>query len=344
MTTQQSNFNSRADSAASLLKADLSKRFGKEIPEAKVVVDSNGQPPKPLPPQGSYMRQMIENQRAQQQAERQGQPTPEQVLGDQPQAPPAERAVDGSVVPTDQMSPHVPVEQDLSDRAQSRFSELTQNLKAKEQELQLLMANLENESKTRKSLETRLQDLENQHHAILQSNLESLDPETRLQVMMDAKNREYFANLEERLMGRIAPHIQNLQQTQAQTEMERLSRKYPNFSIGVHVPLIDMFRSKNPHSSIEQAYKAIAEPHELVTNGAALSHAAAPPIAAPGSGQRALKYQPQPQSNPEEEMVADAQRVAKLMRSDNPEDRKVGLRLADKNIADRLRGRNSHVM
>lgn len=341
MTSTQTNFSQRADSAALALKGDLSKKLGKELPSTQVVVDSNGQPPKPLPPQGSYMRQMVEQQRAQQQA-RQGQPTPQHVLGDQPVTPPVERNVDGSVVGTDQSSPHVPVEQDLSNRAQERFSELTQNLRSKEHELQSLIQRLEDESRGRKSLEEKLQALQQQHEAMLQSNLESLDPETRIQVMQDARNREYFAQLENRILSRLQPTIQTLQQSQSQMEIDKLARKYPNFDPTVHVAYIDMYRSKNPNSSIEQAYKAIAEPHELVT-ATSPAHAAVPPIAAPGSGQRALKYQPTPQSDPEEEMRADARRIAELMRSDDPRKRLEGQRLADKNIADRLRGINSHV-
>jgi hypothetical protein len=45
---------------------------------------------------------------------------------------------------------------------------------------------------------------------------------------------------------------------------------------------------------------------------------------------------PQPESNPETEMVEDARLMAKLRASSNPEDNKRGLRLADKNIQQRL--------
>src|SRR5690242_3852666 len=64
------NFNARSDAAAHALKDQLSKQLGKEIPKRPVPVDADGQPARPLPPEGSYARMAIEQQRREAQANR----------------------------------------------------------------------------------------------------------------------------------------------------------------------------------------------------------------------------------------------------------------------------------
>ena len=65
----ESQFNQRADNAALALKKQLSQERGVEIPERKVEVGPDGQPPKPPPPEGSYARQAYDQALAAQAAQ-----------------------------------------------------------------------------------------------------------------------------------------------------------------------------------------------------------------------------------------------------------------------------------
>ena len=116
----------------------------------------------------------------------------------------------------------------------------------------------------------------------------------------------------------------------------QLSGKYPAFDVQIHGPLIEMFRGKNQHASVEQAFKAIAEPEELVVRSA-VPASAVPPIVAPGVGTPATsRYVTEPQSDPEQEMREEAAQIRKLMESADPADHRTGQRLVEKNLADRL--------
>jgi hypothetical protein len=337
MTEQEtpSQFNQRADNAALALKGDISQQIGRDLPSRQVEVGPDGRPPKPPPPEGSYARQEYDRQRAAAAAAAQQQQV---VLGDQPEAGALEHAADGSQAPP-LLPPGTPPQeqagQPVSDKANARIQELTQKLRAQEQELQAAMAQAQEASNTRADLEKRFNTLEEQHRTMLQSNLENLDPETRLQVMQDARMREYMDEMEKRILSSVMPHVQEVKESNAQNEMMRLAHKYPAFDLQVHGPSIDMFRGKNPSSSIEQAFKAIAEPEELVTRQVAAA-AAVPPVVPPGGGGVLPRYMPEPQSNPEQEMIEEAGRARDLMTSDNPRDHKAGLRMFDANIAARL--------
>jgi hypothetical protein len=320
-----SKFNERADGAAEALKNTMG------IAPTKVEVGPDGRPPAPPPPPGSYAAMMREQQRAE--AEAKGNP-----LGDQPVAGTVDNMVDGSVAP-----PTPPAEQQTpgsdpseSPNVQRRFQELTQRLRVADQEKQAAEMQAKNLSSTNKELTTRLDAIEQQHQTMLQENLESMDPETRAMVMQDARMSELMAGVEKRLMDSIMPHVQGLEQANTQRSMMELGSKYPAFDIQIHGPLIDMFRGKNPHCSVDQAYRAIAEEEELVTRTQSSSTPIPPTVAPGGAGNGIPRYVPQPESNPETEMVEDARLMAKLRASSNPEDNKRGLRLADKNIQQRL--------
>ncbi len=333
MTEQEkpSQFNQRADNAALALKGDISTQIGRELPSRQVEVGPDGRPPPPPPPEGSYARQAYDQQRAAaaQQAV---------VLGDQPIAGAPEHAADGSQAPP--LIPPGPPPQEqagqpVSSNAEARIHELTQKLRAQDQELQAVLAQASEASTTRTDLENRLKGLQEQHATMLQANLENLDPETRLQVMQDARMREYFETFKQEMLDTVMPHVRGLQDQSAQNDMMRLSGKYPAFDLQVHGPSIDMFRGKNPSTSIEQAFKAIAEPEELVTRSVAAA-AAVPPVVPPGGGGVLPRYMPEPQSNPEKEMIEEAGRARDLMTSQDPRDHKMGLRTFDANIASRL--------
>ncbi|MCP4899953.1 MAG: hypothetical protein GY906_23540 [bacterium] len=323
-----SNFDARADSAALALRQSLQGQ-GRQMPDtAPVEVGPDGQPPASLPPEGSYARQSVELQRRAEQAAVQ----------------PADPAVDGSMeprLPSPGQAPQQPNADATSPRAEQRIKELVDQLRLRDQELQQVREEGKVAGDTATQLQQRLQNLEEQHQQMLQANLENLDPETRMQVMQDARLSQRMDEMEQRLMGRIQPQLQDLNTQAARNEMQALGDNYPAFDYQIHSPLIDMFRRKNPHCTIDQAFRAIAEPDELVTRSVA-SASAVPPTIAPGNGElAAARFAPQPEpqtTSPEDELVADARRIAKLRRSTDPAEQKEGMALIDQNLKQRLGG------
>lgn len=337
-----SQFNQRADNAALALKRQLSQERGVEIPERKVEVGPDGQPPKPPPPEGSYARQAYDQMRREQQAQaaqmmqQQGDP----ALGQQPLAGTREQALDGSQappLPQQAQPPQGPEPQELSPNAQQRFAKLTQDLRDRDRDLQTVLEQAKSNETTLAETQAKLNALQEQHGQMLQANLENLDPETRMQVMQDARMQEHLANFEKRILSHIQPQISGLQENRAHDELMRLTGKYPRFDVQVHGPLIEMFRGKNQHASVEQAFKAIAEPEELVIRDA-VPAIAVPPAVAPGASMVSpqSRYIPEPQSDPEQEMVDEAAMIGRLNRSGDPADQKTGARLVHKNLLDRL--------
>lgn len=324
MTNQPSNFNARSDHAARALKADLSRQLGKDIPSRQVQVDANGQPAPPLPPEGSYARMALEQQR-QAQAQR-------PQLQDQPQAQQEDVRAPEPAPEARQPEP------EQSSNAQRRFSELTQTLRQKDQELQAERAQRQALEAERAKELARLQAMEQQYQQLVGQNLEALDPETRQQVLMDARLKEVEVGVENRLMGKLTPVLTRLQQSATQGEYAKLSQKYQGFDPQVHPELIEIFRGENPHCTVEQAFKAVATPDEL--QGRQSDRAAAiPPIALPtGNGNAAPRYIPPPQAqenSKEAELSRLRERAFQLTHSAKPEDR----REANKAVEELIRAR-----
>jgi hypothetical protein len=326
----QSQFTARADNAALKLRQSLQQQGRQVADNAPVLVDATGKPPAPPPPEGSYMSQIVQQQRAED----------AQQLGDQPVAGTTEQMIDGSQAPPladgEEQTPE-PAQEQLSDNANRRIRELIAELKAKEAENSQLLDLGRKQGETLAQMQRRMEALQAQHEQLVQSNLDHLDPETRMEVMQDARLKEALAGMEQRIMGQLMPKLQKVEQNNVQAEMMRLGEDYPAFDIQIHGPLIDMFRGKNPHCSIEQAFRAIAEPNELISRAAA-SAAAVPPVVPPGNMGARPRYQPEPtqQSNPEEELVEEAQRIRKLRESTNPGEQKMGMDLVHEHLKRRL--------
>jgi hypothetical protein len=291
----------------------MKDRNGQPLQPRSVPVGADGQPERPLPPEGSYARQAIERQRAATAAAR-------PAIADQPDAPPAAQAPSPNGQPPADQEPQT--DPQLTPNAQRRFGELTQTLRQKDQELQALSARQRQLEEAAAADRARAEAAEARFNSVVQQNLEALDPETRMQVMQDARMQEEMTKLENRLLGKIAPVLGTMQQRAAQSDLERVAQKYPAFDTGVHGPLIEMFREKNPNCSVEQAFRAIAEPEELaVGSGRAPT---IPPIANPSAGNAAPRYVPQPsqQTSPEQEVEQDRKRAFDLARSTNAKDRR----------------------
>lgn len=265
----------------------------------------------------------------------------QRIVGDQPPAGTPEQALDGSMAPKLPQTGQIPqgqAEEATSPRAERRIKELVDQLREKDQALQQAIEQGKKLGETAEQWGQRFKALEEQHSQMVQANLDNLDPETRMQVMQDARMRQYFEAFEQRILGKIQPQLQQLNTEAARNEMRALANKYPKFDYQIHGPLIDMFRGKNPHCTIDQAFRAIAEPEELVTREAA-SAAAVPPVVAPGGGSMAnVRFAPQPEqrSDPQAELVEEAQRLKKLRASTDPAEQKQGMNLIHEHLKRRL--------
>lgn len=323
---QQSAFNQRADTAALALKdqlgRELSTRTGQQVvlPPSPVPVNEAGNPVGQLPPEGSYARQAFDQQQqlAQQQAVQQAQHAQDPTQGSPPPEPPQ------------------PAE-DLSPRAQERISSLVSQLRQKDQEFQQLQQQQSQQSSTVEELQAQLTAQKNLMQNVLEQNLENLDPETRAQVMADARISQQVALSEQKILRTVGPQLQRLVERNEQLEKSQLSGRYRGYDPGTHDVLIDEFRRGNPNCSIEQAFRAVATPDELSVAGNRPANAP-PPQMPPSNGSTAPRYIPTPsqQVDPAEQMRADAARAAELARSLDPQDQKEANRLWHKNLSDRL--------
>jgi len=325
-----SDFDARADSAALALRAKL-KGQGRELPDkAPVQVDSNGRPPAQPPPQGSYARQAWELEQRRLAAA--VQPPPTGRAG--------QRAEDLQVDEPPSNQPPQPEAEPTSSRAEQRIQELVGQLRQKERDLAEALAMGKTATETATQFQQRLTALEKQHQEMLQANIDHLDPTTRAEVLADARITERMDALEQRILGRIQPTLASLSQSAVQSEMSVLARKYPAFDYTTHAPLIEQFRHSNPRCSIEQAFRAIAEPEELGVRTASRAQAV-PPTIPPGGGELGtVRFAPnrpvQPRS--EDELVEESRRIAQLRRDTDPAKQKEGLKLLDEHLKKRLGG------
>ena len=227
-----------------------------------------------------------------------------------------------------------------SPRAEARIQELVAQLREKDQALQKSMEMGKQATETATQFQARLQALEQQHQQMLQQNLESLDPETRAAVLADARLSQRLDEFKRDLLGQIAPRLQQLDASAAQAELHALAQKYPGFVYQTHAPLIAQFRASNPRCSIEQAFRAVAEPEELGTRQPARA-GAVPPFVPPGNGEHGLaRYAPMKkiEAKPEDELVEEARRIKELRASTDPAKQKEGMQLLDQHLKRRLGG------
>lgn len=227
----------------------------------------------------------------------------------------------------------------VSQRAQERITSLVSQLRQKDQEFQQLQQQQSQQSATAEELRAKLQAQEQLMQQMLNQNLENLDPETRAQVMADARVSQAVAASEQRILSTLRPQLQVLQERNVQLEKSGLSGHYPGYDPVTHDALIDEFRRRNPNCSVEQAFRAVATPEELRVGGHRPANAP-PPAMPPGSGSTAPRYVPQPDNRPDpvQQIREDAARAAELARSSDPHDQKAARVLFDKNLSDRLFG------
>lgn len=340
----KSQFDAQADKAALALRRQVQDRGAQIADSGAVLVGPDGKPPPPPPPEGSYARMAMDQAAAQAQRDM-GQPTQEQVLGDQPPAGTTEQSVDGSVAPPltpPGQTPQGTPGDALSENAQRRIGELVSKLREKDQALELLQHEVAQGQQKADGATGELEALRAQYQQMVDSNLDQLDPDTRAQVMNDARMRDMMGKFEQSILSKLEPRISGIAENQRADEMLALSGKYPAFDLQIHGHLIEAVRAKNPNLSVEQAFLAatVDTPEERQTREAAAAFAV-PPVLPPGNG-AAPKYIPEPapaQSDPEGELRTDAARIAVLRRSSDPLEQKAGMDLAFKNIGERLFGK-----
>ncbi len=311
----QSAFNQRSDAAASVLKGELSQRLGIELPETKVQAGPDGKPPPDLPPEGSYERARIEQQQA-------------LAASNAPITPVVEQEV---VQPIPEQQP----QEEASTRAQARIADLIASLREKDQQIQQMQSA---QSQTEAELRHKVDALTAQYEQIVQSQLDTLDPETRGEVIQNAAIKQAVAESESKIMQAIAPTLQRVEERELQRELSQLAYDYPGFKFEVHYPLMKAFRESNPACTFEHAFKAIATVEELAPAVSAPAPAV-PPSMPPGRGSVGRVHQQaaeQANSDPEQEMREEAQAAYALRRSVNPEDQKAGLQMIHRNMEQRL--------
>ncbi len=327
----QSQFEARSDSAALALRQSL-MRSGAQIPESrKVEVGADGRPPAPLPPEGSYARQAIERQRRES-AARQTEMIPDKDIQMQRQDPQA--TLQGDSVSPQQAQPAEELEQ-LSANANARIAKLTEDLRRKDQELQQFLEDSRKSRTSSEELLSKYQALEQQHKQLLEQSLSNMDPDTRAQVLLDGRLMEAIAQSEQRLMNQIMPHLQRFERQSVDAEIRRLSQSYPGFRADIHGPLIEEFRRGNPRCTIEQAFRAVAEPEELQL-APQLRATPVPPVVKPGNGRVPSRYVEEQKSSPEQELVEEAQQLKKLMSSSDPNDKSMRERFLQQHLQKRL--------
>lgn len=319
--TQQraSDFTQRSDSAATRLKEAMG------LPQKQVQVDANGRPPAPPPPENSYARMAYDEAVAAQaritQAEQAKQPVPEQEPIPEPRDYPA---------------------QNVSDKAAERIQELVAKLREKDQTLQQLQASHSQSEAQIAELRQAAEQLRAQQEELLAKRLEELTPEERAAVIGQQQVQEAITAAEQRILQRIAPRLERLDEQALASEYEKLAARYPKgFDPRVHPELIAEFRKSNPRCSVEMAFRAVATDEEL-SAGRASSAPPVPPSLAPNhSGipkSVHLQQVSQPASDPAAEIAEEAAAAYKLMRSGDPNERTAGMRAIQDNLAKRLFG------
>lgn len=197
-------------------------------------------------------------------------------------------------------------------------------------------------TETATQFQQRLTALEQQHQQVLQQNLDSLDPETRASVLADARLSQRLDEFKRDLLGQIAPRLQRLDQSDAQRELHAVASKYPGYNHQLHAPLIAQFRESNPRCSVEQAFRAVAEPEELLGTRQGARAQAVPPFVPPGNGEMGTaRYAPpvqRTQANQEDELVEESRRIKELRASTDPAKQKEGMKLLDQHLKRRLGG------
>lgn len=310
-------FEDRADSAGKALKESMG------LEPKQVQVDGEGKE-RQLPPEGSYARQAMER------AAEQAPPQPAPVAPEQP----VEQA---------QPEPVEPVEEEdkASKNARARIEELARRRREEEQrrleaetEAQTLKEQLEKERAARGSVEAEYQ-------RFLNEQLDNLDPEQRAAVMQDARLRELLSDYEQRILRSVQAPLQEIRERELNRDLQALSTKYPGYDHDVHAEQVKDFMQRNPSTTPEQAFKAIADDDVLFLRPAGQPREGAPQFIQPRGTNGSQNYIPPPQEDPNERLRQKTREVHAMARDESPEAKRQHMREVDRLISERLFGGKS---
>lgn len=319
---EQNSFTQRSDNAAAQLKAAMN------LPESKVTVDANGQPPAPPPPDGSYARANYD-----------------EAVAAQARIQQAEAEAEARQLPADgprvAETPRELTEDQLSDKASERIQDLVSKLREKDQAVQQLQASNQQSETQIAELKQMAEQLKQQHDQFMAKQLEDLDPEERARILGDLHVQQAVQAAEQRIMQQLQPALSSIGETVLAREYEAVAAKYPQgFDPRVHPELIKQFREMNPNCSVELAFRAVATNEEL---GLGENRAAprVPPTLAPthtGVPKSVPTQHVSQPSNPAEEVAQEAQQAFALLRDPAAVSQRTGMRALDNVIAKRLFG------
>lgn len=314
----QSAFNKRSDSAASLLKQSMG------LPEAQVEVDANGRLPAPPPPDGSYAALAREEvnaaQVAAQQAEQAGRP---------PIDAPAEPQL------------QEPQTTEPSEKASERISDLVTKLRDKDQQFQQLQTQQTQSAEEIAQMKQLVETLRLEREQLKQAALDTLDPEERQKVIGQMELQNTIQQAQDKILSAIQPRLARIDEHELAREFETLSLKYPGFNAKVHPELIQHVRNQNPALSVELAFRAVASNEELGVGSTRPANPVPPSIAPNQTGiPRSVPQQvtPQTDSTPESEVAQEAADAYKLLRSKDSQDNKAGMKAVDAMLSKRIFG------
>jgi hypothetical protein len=323
------SFIEKADSAAERLKADMG------LEPTKVQVNADGRQVQPPPP-GSYAAMALERQRAQAEAERAAVQNGQQVEPSVPVAEPDHSQAPSPEEPQQQKGQPTP-QPEYSPRANERIAELANARREAERKQQEAEAKAAANERELEQLRKDRQRLEAERNRILQDQLETMDPETRTRVLAEGRTRELLAETEDRIMSRIEKPVAELRAASREAELSRVAQKYPGFDYETHRPLIDMFQKQNPASTVEQAFRAVAEDNELGTRPVQRGRQV-PPVPTPRTTRGSQDYVPneQPKKSEDQVLAEEVEEIRKLGSSSDPVDKRRHRDLLDAHLSKRF--------
>lgn len=321
------DFNARADAAMRQWKAE------------------NGLPPTPVPdgpspqapPPGSYAASIREQRQAAmgQSPPTMGRNTVEVENGQadetgepvNPNPPDAQEAPD--VGPDGR---HVPFEKHP---IYDRFAQVAREKTQYKRDLEMTKAERAKEAEQSAAMKRRLDELEAQNRQLMEQQFESMPPEERAAILARSEVNRGLQQIEERITQKFQPAFQRVDEERAYREIERVAHRYPAFDFEKHMPLIEVFREANPACSVEHAFKAIAEDHELQSANGRPARRTPPPVVVPGRPTTS-KMDVQPPAEKEEQgLVEGARRVREAAESQDPMVRSDAMNVAARSIRDR---------
>lgn len=325
------DFNARADAAMRGMKANMG------LPSTPVPDGSSSQGQ--APPPGSYAEMLLKQRQAQM-----AQETPSLGRNTVEMEEPVPQSDTGGVAPSSQ-----PVHEgspDVGEDGKSvpfekhpiygRFAEVSRERTQFKRQLEQLEQDRGKFSSENEALKQRLAQLETQHQQLMTQHMDNLPPEDRAALVARMEVEQGLQRVEQRMNERFQPLVRSLDEERKHRELEGLARRYPAFDFDKHLPLIETFREVNPICSMEHAFRAVAEDHELLSNGQP-ARRVPPPVVVPGGSTTSKMDAHPPQEKEEQNLVDGARAVGALSRSQNPEDRAQTMDAAAASIASRYR-------